>query len=64
MLWRNGELYEKYLKEIENVIDKMTEIFYEAVQRISGKNALSIDSSLKAISQMLDSEKRGSDFND
>lgn len=60
----NGELYEKYLKEIENVIDKMTEIFYETVQRISGKNALSIDSSLKAILQMLDSEKRGSDFND
>ena len=60
----NGELYEKYLKEIDNVIDKMTEIFYETIQRISGKNALSIDSTLKAVSQMLDSEKRGSDFND
>ena len=53
------ELYAKYMTEIETVLDKMDNVFNDAIERMSRNSALPMDASLKAVSQMLDGEHRG-----
>lgn len=57
------DIYKKYINEIYSVVDKLILVFNNAIKDAAKVNSIPIDASLKAISNMLDGESIGSEFN-